>query len=670
MDQTFPLQRVLSQRVLSLAGSMRRLDTPALTAWLLPAVLVSYLGIQGGGFDNVVNSQVGIAAWWVLLLIVAFGLAPMRFGRAGWVTLGLLVAYAAWTTASLAWTQSSERTTGDVSLELVYVALAGLVFIAMGRTAARHALNGLACGIAVVAAVALLSRLHFQWFSTPALNQALPSSTRKLSYPLNYWNALADLMAIGIPLTLRAACGARTMLWRAIAGATVPLLGLCAFLTVSRGGTIAIAVGVVVFVVLVADRLPAIGVVAVSGAGTALLIAAANQRAALRDGLRSTLAAHQGNELLGIAVAVAVGVGLFVIAVGLIERHAVRPRALTFSRRQATAAASVAFVLAVVVFTAVGGFGFLSHEWAQFKTPNGPSRLAGGNALQRLQNVTGNGRYQYWQTAVSAANAKPLTGTGAGTFAFWWAQFGTLSGGFVRDAHSLYIQALGELGYPGLLLIAGFVAFVLACGVLRAIRTADPAQRLVLAAATAGATAFALAAAVEWIWLIPVLPIAFFVLAGAIATSSAARERLTIEAPAAPPRRSHRFWLRATGAAVCLAAAIVIAIPMAATEAVRNSQALVRSGNLNAALARARDAAALEPSAASPWLQEALVMEVQNRIPQAVVAAEHATREGPTDYANWLVLSRLQARDGHAQAALHDYLKAHSLSPHSPVFAS
>jgi tetratricopeptide (TPR) repeat protein len=330
-------------------------------------------------------------------------------------------------------------------------------------------------------------------------------------------------------------------------------------------------------------------------------------------------------------------------------------------------------MLAVVVFTAVGGFGFLEHEWAQFKTPNGPSRLAGGNALQRLQDVTGNGRYQYWQAAVSAAKAKPLTGTGAGTFEYWWAQFGTLSGGFVRDAHSLYIQALGELGYPGLLLIAGFVAFVLACGVLRAIRTADPAQRLVLAAATAGATAFALAAAVEWIWLIPVLPIAFFVLAGAIGTSSVAREGVMVAAPpapTAPPRRRRALWLRVTGAAVCLGAATAIAIPMAATEAVRDSQALVRSGNLSAALARARGAAALQPYAASPWLQEALVLEVQNRIPQAVVAAEHATREGPTDYDNWLVLSRLQARDGHAGAALQDYLRAHSLSPLSPVFAS
>ena len=666
MEQTVALERALS-----LPRWLRRLDFPALTAWLLPAVLVSYLGIHGGGFDAVVNSQVGIVAWWALLLIVALGLAPMRFGRVGWITLALLIAFAAWTTASLIWTQSSERTMGDVSLELVYVALALLVFISQGRTAARHALNGLAAGIVVVAVVALLSRLRFEWFSVPAVAQALPNSTRKLSYPLNYWNALADLMAIGIPLTLRAACGARSMLWRAVAGAAVPLLGVCAFLTVSRGGAIAVAVGVVVFIVLVADRLPAIGVVFVTGAGTALLIAAANQRSAVRDGLRSTLAAHQGNELLAVAVAVAVGVGLLVTAVGLIERHAVRPRLLTFSRRRATTVAAVALVLAAVAFTAAGGVGFLSHEWSQFKTPSGPSNLNGGNALQRLADVTGNGRYQYWQSAVSAANTKPLTGTGAGTFEFWWAQFGTLSGGFVRDAHSLYLQALGELGYPGLVLIVCFVALVLGAGVLRATRTSVPAERLVVAAATAGATAFAFGAAFEWIWLIPVLPMAFFVLAAAIGVPSAARERPRIAVPVPVPaqrRRSGPLWLRLAGAAACLGAAVAIAIPMTATEAVRDSQALARSGELPAALAQARDAAALQPYAASPWLQEALVLEVEGRIPQAVVAARHATREGPTDDGNWLVLSRLEARDGHARAAVQDYLRARALSPRSPIF--
>jgi O-antigen ligase len=669
MEQVVPIQRTLT-----LAGSMRRIDLRVATAWLVPAVLAGYLGIQGGGFDSVINSQIGIAVWWILLLIVAFGLAPLRLGRAGWLTLGLLVAFAAWTTISLSWTQSSERTMGDVSLELVYVALALIVFVVQGRAAARHSLNGLAFGIAVVAGVALLSRLHFAWFAPSATAQALPNSAQRLSYPLNYWNALADLMAIGIPLTLRAACGARAIVWRALAGATVPLLALCAWLTVSRGGVAAVAVGVVAFALLVADRVAAVAVIAVSAAGAALLIAATDQRDAVRDGLRTVVASHQGNELIAIGAAVGVGVGLLVAAVGLIERHAVRPQALTFSRRRASSLGLSALLVAVIAFTAAGGFSFVSREWAQFKTPKGPSSLAGANALQRLQDVTGNGRYQLWQAAAREGDANPLTGTGAGTFKFWWAQHGVLSGGYVEDAHSLYVQAFGELGYPGLVLIVGLVALVLGTGIARAIRTTEPEQRLAVAGATAGAAAFAVAAAFEWIWLIPVLPLAFFVLAGVVGTPSVALDgpALHLAATADAPRVRRRrppLWLRLPAAAVCLGAALVIALPMASTEAVRDSQALARSGNLDASLVRARDAVALQPYAASPWLQEALVLEVLGRIPQAVVAAEHATREGPTDFENWLVLSRLKARDGHAHASLVDYLRARALSPNSPLFA-
>jgi tetratricopeptide (TPR) repeat protein len=667
-------QAVSIRQPLTVSGSLRRIDLRAVSAWLVPAVLAAYLGIQGGGFDSVINSQVGIVAWWALLLIAAFRLAALRLRPAGRLALGLLVAFAAWTTISLAWTQSSERTMGDVSLELVYVALALLVFIAQGRAGARHALNGLAFGIAVVAGVAVLSRLHFAWFSPSGTAQALPNSTRKLSYPLNYWNALADLIAIGIPVTLRAACGARTIRWRALAGATLPLLGLCAWLTVSRGGAAAIAIGVAVFALLVADRIAAVAVIAVGAAGAALLIGAIDQRTAVRDGLRTVAAAHQGNEMIAIAAAVAIAVGLLVAAIGLVERHAVRPRLLSVSRRSATAAGLVTLLVAVLAFTAAGGFGFASREWTQFKTPTGPPSLAAGNALQRLQDVTGNGRYQYWQAAVREANTNPLTGTGAGTFKFWWAQHGSVSGGYVQDAHSLYVQALGELGYPGLILIAGFVALVLGTGVARSMRTRDPEQRLALAAATAGATAFAFAAAFEWIWLIPVLPLAFFVLAGVVATPSAALDGLirdvAVPATEEPRPRRHRppLWRRLPAVAACLGAAFVIALPMAATEAVRDSQALARSGNPAASLDRARDAVALQPYAASPWLQEALVLEVLGRIPQAVSAARHATRVGPTDYDNWLVLSRLQARDGHAPAALADYVRARSLSPNSRLF--
>jgi tetratricopeptide (TPR) repeat protein len=209
--------------------------------------------------------------------------------------------------------------------------------------------------------------------------------------------------------------------------------------------------------------------------------------------------------------------------------------------------------------------------------------------------------------------------------------------------------------------------------VVRAIRSSDPQQRLILAATTAGAGAFAFAAGVEWIWLIPVLPVAFFVLASAAVTPAVAAEGVTFKAlsmaPAARGWRRPPWFVRAIGTLACLGAVLVVALPMAATETVRDSQSLVRAGNLGAALAKAKDATRLQPYAASPWLQEALVQEALGRIPQALVAAQHAAREGPTDYNNWLVASRLEARDGRVHAALADYLRARSLSPRATIFA-
>jgi len=247
----------------------RRWDPGAACGFLLPAVLITYLGVRGGGYDTIISSQVGIVAWWLILLLVGFGLVRVRLSAAAWVGLGLLVAYAAWTALSMLWTESRESTMTDISQMLLYVALAALALLVHGRQASRFMLHGLAAAIVAVAVVALLSRLHFPWFAAPATAQALPSSTRKLSYPLNYWNALAALMAIGIPALLYCACAARTLVMRGAAAGCLPILALCAFLTVSRGGTIAIAAGLVAFLVLAPERLPKLAITLVAGIGSA-----------------------------------------------------------------------------------------------------------------------------------------------------------------------------------------------------------------------------------------------------------------------------------------------------------------------------------------------------------------------------------------------------------------
>jgi hypothetical protein len=652
--------------------SLRRaIDPGALCGWLLPVVLIVYLGVRQGGYDAVISSQVAIAAWWLILLVLAFGLVRARLGRAGAIGVALLAGYAVWTTLSLAWTESGESTMTNVSQMLLYVGLMLLVLLVRGRQAIRFMVYGLATGIVAIAVVALLSRLRFEWFAIP---QVLANSTNRLSYPIGYWNALAALVAIGIPALLYCATGARSLIARSAAGACLPLLALCAFLTASRGGFIEITVGLVVFVVLAPERPAKLATIAAAGAGSALLIAAANQRKALREGLRSALASHQGNELVAITIAVALAVALLVAAIVLVERHVERPGLLLVSRRRLTQITAAGLLVAVVVFVAAGGGGFLSHKWDQFKTPT--SVGASGGAFARLQSTSGEGRYQYWQVAARVADGKPFTGSGANTFQFQWLQHGVVAGGFVVDAHSLYLQALGDLGYPGLALIAGFIVWILGCGVWRVIRSRDPAQRLALAAATAGASAFAFSAAIDWIWFIPVLPVALFVCAGVIfapepadgadgSRSLGARRRLS----SMLGKRDVRTALQASGVLACLAIIVVIAVPLAATEAVRESQALVQAGNLPGALERADEAVELQPYAAAGWLQEALVQEQAHNLGAALGDAEQAKDRQPVNWSNWLVLSRLEARTGHASAALADYDHARLLNPHNPLFS-
>ena len=144
-----------------------------------------------------------------------------------------------------------------------------------------------------------------------------------------------------------------------------------------------------------------------------------------------------------------------------------------------------------------------------------PSRNpgSGGTTTSRLTSVSGNGRYQFWQSAVDANATDPVKGIGPGTYEYWWAEHGTLPG-FIRNAHSLYLETLAELGIVGLALILVFVLTPLVAGTRRALRSTGDA-RARFAAATAACAAFAVAAGIDWAWQLAVIPAAFLLLAAA-----------------------------------------------------------------------------------------------------------------------------------------------------------
>jgi O-antigen ligase len=502
--------------------------------------------------------------------------------------------------------------------------------------------------------VALLSRLHPTWFPDDGVAKLLPGAESRLRYPLDYWNGLAALIVIGLPLVIWMASSARSVAVRAVGAALLPALVLTAFFTLSRGGALELAVALVVLIAIHPRRRRLLPLLALTGLGSALLIAAAEQRHAILDGVATQAAQEQGDEMLAIVLVVCIGIGLLQAAISLAARYELGPRfQIHIPRRPAMVATLLALVIAISIAVAAGLPGELSDKWDEFKTPG----VASGPTAARFESASGNGRYQYWQASLDAFSTKPLTGIGPGTFEFWWAREGSLPG-FVRDAHSVYLETLAETGIFGLLLLGGMIALILISAVTRTLR-AGSKQRELLAAVTAACAAFAVAAAVDWVWELAVIPVAFLILGAAMLS----------ESDDTASRRPARIAPRLLLSAVAIAALVAIAMPLAGATSVKASQNSVNDGRLSKALEDAEDAKRAQPYAATPSLQEALVFELTGDFDAAVSAARQATQDEPTNWRTWLALSRLEARSGDADGSIAAYRKARELNPRSPLFS-
>ena len=220
--------------------------------------------------------------------------------------------------------------------------------------------------------------------------------------------------------------------------------------------------------------------------------------------------------MLAVVLVVCTGVGLIRVAVGLAIRNGLWPRPRV-SRETAALLAGGLVTAALVASLAAGLPDRLSDAWHDFKNPQ---NVASGP--DRLSSASGSGRYQIWQSSLDAFSTDPLTGIGPGTFEFWWSREGTLPNFFVRDAHNLYLETLAELGIPGLALLLSALGAIFVVG-LGKLRRSQAYERALLAAALAAAAAFVTAAAIDWVWELTVLPVAFLLLTGAVLRTSAGR---------------------------------------------------------------------------------------------------------------------------------------------------
>src|SRR5438874_3444295 len=188
------MESAATPTLVSRPRALPQIDIGAVAIWILVGGLVLYLAIDGGGYGIVAHSQVGILVWFGLLVGAAAGLLPAaRPTRTGWAALALLGGFVAWTALASLWSISTERSLADLSLVAGYlgVLVLGVLLHRDRDQALRHTLAALATAITIVAVLALASRLRPGLFAVAGQTGSfLPGASRRLSWPLNYWNGL------------------------------------------------------------------------------------------------------------------------------------------------------------------------------------------------------------------------------------------------------------------------------------------------------------------------------------------------------------------------------------------------------------------------------------------------------------------------------------------------
>lgn len=634
-------------------GARSKRKAGALVVGAVTAALLIYLGIRGGGYEQIVRDQVGLLAWWVLAIGCLAGLLPVsRPSRGAWTLLGLLLALAAWTAVGALNSPSAER--GAIELARV-LSLSGIFALAVFCIPARSApkvVAGVATAVSAIGLLALTSRFEPSWFRDAAETVlVLGKQASRLGYPLDYWNGLAALIAMGVPLLLAGSIGFKSRIAAAAACGVVPALALASYYTLSRGGVLAALVALAVLFALHPRRLALAVPTALAGVGSIVLIALAQARPELTAAGTEGPVGSQPLQMavLTLVVCAAVAAGLVIAGrTGLLGRLWSARIPETRRRYLAIGAAVVGVIaIAVVVPRAL-------DAWSEFKQAATPASDA-----ERFQSFSGSGRYQWWTSAADAGDSEPLIGIGPGTFEYWWAENGTVSA-FVRDAHSLYLEAYGELGVLGLLLVLGLVLTPLTLGSRAALR-GDPDKRTTAAAATAGIASFAVAAAIDWAWELTILPVAFLLLSAALLAS---------DGDAAKGGGLLRWPGRAAIAVVGALAVVVIAIPLATAGLLADAEDELARGDAEAALRSGSRAADLEPYASEPYLVRARAYESLGELRSAAASARMAIAEEPGNWRAWFLLARIERGRGRYEAELAAWRRAHALNPRSSIVMS
>lgn len=559
-----------------------------------------------------------LAVWWA---------APRGAFRPWTVRVGLGAAagLAAWSAMSILWAAAPDL--AWLEANRMALALCALTLgVGVARTTPRP-------GAAVAVGMTAVALPVAVWGLATKVAPTLVGPDRgfaRLSEPMDYWNALALLMALALPgaMWLTGRPGARPV-ERMLAAAGITVLVVTLVLTYSRGGIVVALLAVALCVWLMPHRLALLGTAAAGVAGAVLPLAYGLTTGALTvDGIAA--AERRG---AGIALGWRILVGLVVAGALVFVVLRVAPRLHPHSRvlRRAGAAA---LLVALVALAVTGGMKYDSIA-------NRIDRLGDdssvGNTAGRLTDPSLNRRLDWAAEAVRGFADAPLAGHGAGGFRLIHLaerQPPANTRESIRHPHQLATQVAGEVGIVGVILLAALVGAIVGAAIRARRRGADPTIGLAIAIAAG----FMLHVQVDWTWSIPGVAVPAFVACGALLSAGGA---------SAGPRRALPAWgVPALAVAATLAAASAFLPWQAARE--------VEAAYAGDAYSHTATARSLNPLAIDADILEAGIAAT-NDPGRALRAARRATTTQPKNPRAWRTLILAGATGEEAAAARARY---------------
>jgi hypothetical protein len=587
----------------------------------LGLVLVAF---AAGGYFPTAWAWGALVALTVVAAYLVIG-DPVRPSVLALASLGGLTGVAVWTWLAVLWSEVPAATVLEGLRLLLYVSVFATLVLIVRRATVPVLLWASFAAVFLASGYGLLTRLFPE-----RLGVFDPIADGRLAEPLTYSNALGVFAAMGMLLGLGLAARAPTFVARALAGTTLPLLAVTVYFTFSRGAWIATAIGLALAIAIDPRRLQfVLAALVLAPLSTFAVLVASSESALSRTDAPISAASHDGHRLAVYLLVLMASSGLVALCLALGEQRVAPPRPVRLAFGGLLVVAAVACLLAT--FVRYGGPVTLAHRgYDAFTTTSGPDPV---NLNEHLISFSGTHRPQIWHEAWRDYKANPVLGSGPGTFEQYWSKNRPIKLK-LKDAHSLYLEVLAELGPVGLLLLAVALGTPLAAAWLA---RGHPLVPGVLAAYAA----YLAHAGIDWDWEMGALTLlALACAAGLLAAAERRDDARTALSPVA----------RIGSVSVAVFLLVPAFVGLAGASALEASDGALAKGDYGEAASQARKAARWWRWSPQPWKQLGETQAEQGDFVGAQSSFRKAISKDGRDWTIWYDLSAVTSGKASARA--------------------